>query len=359
MALMLLTALGSMEAPCEPSVLMICPPSPTNLLSARELVNFSEHGRKVIAELSGHVVYGTEEDAAAFLQTPGNGPATNRGSHLVVIDPKTSAILADENVSGFTPGYFKAITVNKMAVRPKEFTVYVSTFENREFNVEEVNWKTGVAHRLPLPVPGMARHWEITSLFTIPYGIGVARGPMLTLFDTTTQTPGSVLTLPHGPDERPAHKSGFLPVPGFGLMQISQGMFARVTDKDFLTPFPTPVEFPSSEIQRNGRTMARTIDGRPCLVWAENPAQVFAPGSIPTELVVFDLESQKEILRKRFEITLPCAFQPDWAGSHVYFIDSKKGEVLCLNLKTQEITPFAETGIENLNDASFALVAAN
>jgi hypothetical protein len=205
----------------------------------------------------------------------------------------------------------------------------------------------------------MARKWEITSVFAIPSGIGVARGPYLTLFDTTTRTPGPVLTLPIGAGGRPTHKSGFFPVPGYGLMQLSDGAFTRLTDRDFLTPYPNPLEFPSSEIDRNGKIVARTIDGRPYLIWGEYKAKATAQGSLTSEIVFFDLESQKEMLRKPLGTDVLTAFVSDPTGSRIYFIDPKTGDVLCFRRKSEEVTSFAKTGIVSFTNFGSALVEAN
>jgi hypothetical protein len=355
----LFLVLASLNVDGEPSVLVIAPAGTNSPTTARKLVSFSEHGRKEVAELSGQVVFGTDENAAAFLQTPGSGPAPNRGSRPLVIEPKKSAIIADLNLNGFAPSFYKATTVSKMAVRSQDSTVYFSEFEKGQFGVVEANWKTGSAHRLPLPVADTARRWEITSLFTIPYGIGVTRGPFLTLFDTTAQESGAALTLPIGPGGRPAPKSGSIPVPGFGRRQLSEGTLSRLTDKDFLMPFPTPVEFPSSEMNRNGKIVARTIDGRPSLISGEKSAQANGQGPFISEIVVFDLESHQEVLRKPLGTSVLTAFQPDASGFRIYFIDPQTGEILCLNQKSREISSFAKTGIDNFSDVGAALVDAN
>jgi hypothetical protein len=107
------------------SVLAIASPDSDSPPAARKLLSFSAHGRKEIAELSGQVEYGTDEEAAAFLQTPGNGPASNRASRLLVTDSQMS--LASRRVFIRPAQYAQAA-----ALRPLTSEVVVFDLQSRK-----------------------------------------------------------------------------------------------------------------------------------------------------------------------------------------------------------------------------------
>jgi hypothetical protein len=209
----------------------------------------------------------------------------------------------------------------------------------------EANWRTAAVHRLNVPMPDGAQHWEVTALYSVAPGIAVERGPFLTLFDPVALKPVQVLSNT-GPMFRPT--GTFYAVPGFGMVQSvrTNGMLYRVTEKDYSTLLRKPKGFPdlAVNIDPHHRRQARTINGRPCLIWGENQPGVSADAWSISQIVIFDLKSQKVLLRKPLGGDFSGEFLPDAAGKRVYFTDTKGMEIFCVDVKSAAITSFAKLG---------------
>jgi hypothetical protein len=185
---------------------------------AWELTVISPTGSTKIAELSGNVLYGMDDDVIAFMQTPAS--RTNWGSRLLVVNRKTCAIMADRYIKdfgkGFRPTMMISSTVERLAIRSKDSSVYIPVFNGHEFEVAEVNWLTGKDRQLPVPFTHGAESWEITALYPVPRGIAIERGPFLTIFAPARNA--TLLSLDNaGPDLRPT--GNFYAFPGFGIFQ--------------------------------------------------------------------------------------------------------------------------------------------
>lgn len=319
-----------------------------------KLANISSDGIREISNMSGQWLYGMDEDVVVFVETHGSGS----GKRLLVVDRKTSAIIAEKNVQGIHPVLMKVGNVERLGVRSKEFTVYIPVFDGHSFDVVEVNWRTGVTRRLPVSFAEGAKRWEITALYSIPPGIAIERGPFLTIFDPTTNI--NVLTLNNaGSDLRPT--GNYYAFPGFGLVQSvkAKDMLYQITEKDFTTMIPSPagVSYPDSitNLIKYSRPITWTIRGKPCLIWGETEAGMNPQDRNISEIVVFDLESKKIMLRKALGPDFLPEFLTDPTGRNIYFINSQAGEIFRLNLESQKISRFANSGTNRFD----CLVAAN
>jgi hypothetical protein len=348
-------AFGQIQDSNLPSLWAIASPHNTN--PDRKLVSISPEGIREIAELSGHVLYGMNETAAAFLQTPAH---KSRGeSRLLVIDRKTSAILADTNVQGlYYPDMMKALNVERLAVRSKEFSIAVPLFDNNRFTVVEVNWKTGTVRALPVPFAPEAMAWEITALYSIPSGIAVERGAFLALFDPTRQK--AMLALNNsGTDWRPTGK--FYVVPGFGVVQSKRpATLYQITGEDCSTLISNPAGFPTDEINIDTHhpRVVQIIKGCPCLIWGENEPGVVNPDPFETRsisvIAIYDLKARKIVLRKSLGGDFSPIFWPNLGGQNIFFSNLQTGEIFCLNLESQKLGSFAKPGANQ-----FECIAAN
>ena len=330
-----------------PTVFAITSWAPSGTNASRTLVGISADGTEEIAELSGAVLYGMDEETMVFLQTPSK--ASKNESRLLVLNRKTSAILADRNVkafqNGFRPDMMKILDAGMLAVRSEDSTIYVPLFNGRSFAVAELNWKTGEARPLSVPVANGAERWEITALYSLPPGIAVERGPYFTVFDPAKNT--TLLAINNaGSDLRPT--GNYYPFPGFGLVQSirAEDKLYHITEKDFSTMIPshTGVSYPNSitNLIKFCRPIPRSIGGKPCLIWGET--QAGAPNFSISQIVVFDLEAKKELLRKSLGAGFSSGFLTDSTGQNIYLINSQAGEIFRLNLDSQKLSSFAEAG---------------
>lgn len=113
----------SVYADSMPSVLMITPTADANgQVESSKIVEFTINTHKEITKLSGNVLYGSDENVLAILQTLGKDPSF--GSRLLVIDRKSSNILVDTNLSEIRTTPFIANILEKIAVNSKEFDIY-------------------------------------------------------------------------------------------------------------------------------------------------------------------------------------------------------------------------------------------
>jgi hypothetical protein len=305
-----------------------------------KLVSISPDGIREISDVDGQLNFGTDDNVLAIVETWGS---TN-GNRVLVVDRKTSAIIADKYVQGVRPPQMK-VGAGPLAVRSKESTVHIPVFDGHTFDVVEVNWRTGATRRLPVPFAEGAKRWEITDLYSVPMGIAIERGPFLTIFDPATDT--TVLTLNNaGSDLRPT--GNYYAFPDFGLVQSDRAkvILYHITEKDFTTmiPSPTSVSYPDSikNLVKFTRPITRTINGEPCLIWGET-TETNSQNSMSV-IVVFDLKAKKELLRKSLGTDFSSGFLADPLGQNIYFVNARAGEIFSLNVESQKLTFFAKFG---------------
>lgn len=351
-------ALGQTGKPNAPRVFAISSPAPSGTNASRMLVSVSPDGIKKIAELSRAVLYGMDDETVAILQMSSN--ASRNPNRLLVVNRKTSAIIADRNLNnfqnGFHPVVMKLLDADCLAVRSEVSTVYIQLFNGRSFAVAEVNWKTGEIRPLSVPTAKGAERWEITALYSLPPGIAVERGPYFTIFDPANGA--TVLALNNaGSNLRPT--GNYYAFPGFGLVQSirAEDMLYHITQKDFSTMIPSPVgvSYPDSikNLIKFSRPIPRTIGGKPCLIWGET--QAGAPYFSISQIVVFDLEAKRELLRKSLGAGFSSGFLTDSTGQNIYFINSQAREIFRLNLASQKLNSFTDLGTNHFE----CWVAAN
>lgn len=355
---LLSVAVGQTGNSPAPTLFAITSWAPSSTNASRMLVGVSADGSKEIAKLSGAVLDGVDEETLAFLQTPSN--ASRNESRLLVLNRKTLAVITDRNLKNFQndfrPNMLKTLDAGVLAVRSEDSAVYVPLFDGRSFAVAEVNWKTGEIRPLSVPVSEGAERWEITALYSLPPGIAVERGPYFTVFDPANDT--TLLAINNaGSDGRPT--GNYYPFPGFGLVQSirAEDMLYHITQKDFSTMIPshTGVRYPDSIVNliKFSRPFPRVIGSKPCLIWGET--QAGAPNFSISQIVVFDLEAKRELLRKSLGAGFSSGYLTDSTGQNIYFINSQAGEIFRLNLDSQKLSSFAEVGTNRFE----SWVAAN
>jgi hypothetical protein len=320
--------------------------------AAREILSISADGIREIAELKGQVLYGTDRETAAFLQTPADGQ--KKSSRLLIINRKTSAIVTDKTVDGLNPVMMKALDVNRLAVRTRTSTVYVPLMELPIVSVTEANWETGATRRIPVPSAPEAGPY-LTALYDVPSGVAIEREGRLDVVDPEKESP--VLALKGDVGANGRSSSRYYSVPGFGVVKSASGMFSRVTEKDFLTLVQNPEEFPTQDQNReiHSPRLGWIIEDKPCLIWGENEAGVTSPNRTISRIAIFDLQSRKIMLRKSLGDNFRPDLLPDAAGENIYFLDLKEEEIFCLNVKSQKISSFAKVEARRLQ----SLVAGN
>ncbi|EEF59155.1 hypothetical protein [Pedosphaera parvula] len=350
--LVTLTALVSQAAtPADsaPRILVIAPPATNHDSSALNVSSFSADGRQEIAELRGQGWYGIDEDSAAFLQI--NGPHS-AGARLLVINRKTLDIIADKTLHDIHPGLLKATIADQLAVHSQTATVVFQVVDAQGFGFIEAKWKIGATPRLPGDRLGYPVAW-----LPIPSGVVVSTFHQTAAYDASTHK--QVLLLDRRGDDSIRGQRQVYYLPTLGLMEYYNGTHLQFTDTNLSTAIPNPEHFPTTKI--TGKIFVRNTDGKPFLIWGENK-ELNNPRTPPTgitEIVIFDPISKKELLRQPLGHNFSADFQPDQTGMNIYFIEPKSGKIFCLNWKTQTISPFANTGLQSLNESNLAIVAAD
>lgn len=310
----------------------------TNYFQA--ITSISSDGHTNIAIVNGPVFMGMDEDTIALLEYAAWPRKPGDGNRLLVLDRKSNTIITNEIVEGISPIMLKtAANWMALAIQSKESTIYLPEFGRQGFDIAAINWRTGSVHRLDVPFTQDERRWETDYLYTVPSGIAIPRGPYFIIFNPATQT--VVLRLNNmGPDLRPAGSYYF--VPGFGIVQSSSGTFSRLTQNDFATAVTNPASFPFSEVNRDSYQprIGHEIDGKPCLLWGENEAGVNMRTNGMSQIVIYNLDANKEI-RQSLGGDFSPGFRTDNAGKNIYFTDLARKEIFCLNLESQKITRFA------------------
>lgn len=310
--------------------------------ASSQLLSISPDGIKEISDVHGQLLYGSDDNVLAIVEPWGS---TN-GNRVLVVDRKNSTIIADKYVRGFRPVLMKIGNVERLAVRSKESTVYVPVVERPTFDVAEVNWNSGTIRKPSVPVTDGANLWEITALYSVPPGIVVERGPYFTIFNPTTDT-AVLVTNNAGADLRPTGR--YYAFPGFGLVQSvrSEEVLYHVMEKDFSTvvALPRSVNFPASitNLIKYSKPLTRTIKGSPCLIWGE----IEGDNSLErvSQIVVYDLEAKRELLRKSLSPDFSSSFLPDETGENIYFFNTKTNEIFCLDVESQTMNLFVKLGI--------------
>ncbi|MDB6110052.1 MAG: hypothetical protein JWR69_1802 [Pedosphaera sp.] len=335
------------QAKSAPSVLVLARAGTNKPSSTFEVLSFSSAGRKAVAELEGHVWYGTDENLAAFLQLNAPGSA---GARLVVIDRKTQAITADKILPGVHPWPLKMIISQRLAVRSQAATVDFDGFLEHTSGFFEVNWKTGAAVRLPGDPLGSPT-W-----LSVPSGVVVSNFKTMAAYDASTHK--QVLLLEGGCGSYLQPRQVYY-LPTVGLMEYCNGTHRQLTDTNLSTAVVHLKQFSTSEMASS--IFVRNMEGQPRLIWGESKEAAdsrMRPRAV-TEIVSLDPGSGKEVLRKPLEGTFSAGFQPNSAGTAIYFIKPQNGEIFRLDLKTQTISSFAETGLQNFDGWSSVMVAAD
>jgi hypothetical protein len=307
-------------------------------------VRFSSEGRKKLAEFSGYVYYGSDENVTAFLGVVGIREA---GLRLLVVDRKSSAIIADKNLpkpEGLFPEETKSLIVDWLTVRSKDSSVYFDTFHNG-FGIGEANWKTEKVRQFPFAPP----EGKLAELFLVSYPPGLFveafTGTTRVLYDTGTQK--KVFARPDPQDSETWQRSFRYFVPTIGLMEYAHGEHLQLTDTNLSMPVANPLRFPSAVIIT--RIYARVLDGKPYLIWGEYDPPIPHPREQATisEVVIFDPALKKEALRKPLGAGMSRSFQPNQTGTRIYFLKPENMEIFCFDRPSQTISSFAKTGIKH------------
>jgi hypothetical protein len=353
-----LLPLGAGAAGGEPGVLVIDPRSTNRPAdTTRKLVDFTAEGPKEIAELNGHVIFGADEDSAAFLMLDGHRP---EGGRLVVVDRKTLAVIADTNLPGVHSISLKVLTAEQAGVWSKGAMVVCQIVDEHGFGFIQVNWKTGSVVRRPNEPKGYPVQWT-----PIPSGYAVSTFDATAAYDGLTHKELALLSGRGDPsdwrirEQRGGRQVYF--VPGMGLMEYYYGTNVQLTDANLSTALANPVQFSSAQVR--GKVFVADAQGKPLLIWGENkePKGPGAGKNTITEIVIFDPVAKKEVLRRPLGGSFPENFRPNQDGTKIYLIKPENEEIFCLDLTNQAISSFAMTGFQPVDEfwSGFAIVAAD
>jgi len=336
-----------------PSLLIVAPSGSNS--PEINVLRYSTNGFKKIAGLKYQLWYGADEDSVVFLEI--DYSPRGKGDHLLVIDRKTMTVVMDKIFPDVHSWPLKISVANDLAVCSKNSTVYFHTVDAATgFSYSEINWKTGQAHLVP---PSKGRAIYGTVFMARPEGfVSVGSNRRIAIYSETTRTEVPM------PDEDNGYNS-FVDrrvyyVPTIGLMEYYKGMHRQFTDTNLSTNVKKPIEFPSPAM--TSPVFVRQLDGRLYLIWGENTNTNLQrlPAIGMNEIVIFDPASKKEILRKPLGDTFSADFQPNPDATKIYFAKRETGEIFSFDWKTQTITSFAKTGVQNFDGWNRAtIVVAN
>jgi hypothetical protein len=352
-----LTSAPSIYAGTAPSVLAIAPPDTNKTGTSGRLLSFTQGGRKEIAEFSGQTYYGNDENVAAFLELNG---IRKPGLHLLVVDRQSSAVLADKSFpgpDGFFPSLTKSTIADRLAVRSEDSSVYFDTLNSNGFGIGEINWKTEKVRQLPF-TPPVARMSELF-LFSYPPALVVTGFTGTTSILYNVHAGMEVLRRPAMQDGRTWEWPRHYFIPAIGLMEYDHGIHLQLTDSNLSTWVPNPLRFPGAI--PIGRIQTSVMDGKPSLIWGENPEPVAHPReqNYITEIVIFDPVLKKEVLRKPLGPGISKVFQANPAGTRIYFYKPETGEIFYLDRQSQSVVPLAQTGFYHLDGRGFEVMLGN
>lgn len=336
-----------------PYVLIVAPQNTnTDGTRLRQLEKISQGGREKIADISHYsTLFGVDDSTLALVNT-----FTNE-IRLLVIDRKSLKIISNLEIYGVTPSQRQQTVESLVAIQSKNFSVYFPTFDpEQRFGFAEVNWKTGMVRQFPkTSLKGIG---DIVHLVSLPSGFAVSGfGNTVALFDTDTQKQVSLMQ-EKGDDYSWASRRMYF-VPSVGLMEYYNGQHLQLTDTNLLPVTEGAKRFPSPEIQ--SKIFVRSIQGKLFLIWGENtrPKDPQSVTTTITEIVIFDLDSKKEILRKPLGGSFSEYIQPNQDGTRIYFIEQKTGEIFYLDRESQTISSFAKTGVKADVHSYAVMVDAN
>lgn len=142
-------------------------------------------------------------------------------------------------------------------------------------------------------------------------------------------------------------------VPTIGLMDYYSGEHRQLTDTNLLAATTNAEHFPGAELGIDTKVFVRNKDGKPFLICGEKKGTEDPTMSATTidEIVVFDVGSKKEVLRKPLGGSFSENIMPNQNGTRVYFIQPQTEDIFYLDCESQTISFFARTSIrgDNLN----------
>ena len=352
--LTVLLSLTSSHATSAPYVLIVAPQDiPEPGAGNRQLVKISPEGRIKIADVSYATLFGMDDSTLAFVNS-----FTNE-NRLLVIDRQSPKIISNTTITEVMPNRRHQSVENLVAVQSKNSAVYFPIFDyggHHGFGFAEVNWKTGRVRQFPAAPP--KGFGDTLNLISLPSGFAVSSfGNMISLFHTETKK--QILKLPEKGDDYSWITRRMYYAPTIGLMEYYQGEHLQLTDTNLSAITLNPERFPSSEVK--SKIFVRTIHRKPCLVWGENKAPKIPQTSqtTVTDLVFYDVESKKEMLRKSLGGSFSEYILPNQIGTRVYFIRQQTGEICCLDRESQTISPFAKSGVKAVLHSYSVMVDAN
>ncbi len=346
--------LTSRGAPRGQHVLLVAPQDITRSgIGARQLVNFSPEGRTNIADISTHTLFGTDDSTVVLVDS------STKANRLLVIDRESLKVIANTAINGVRPDLRMQSIEEFVAVHSKNFTAYFPTFDyegHRGFGFAEVNWKTGKVRQFP--ASSLEGIGDPVHLISLPSGFAVSGfGNTIGLFDAGTRS--QVLLVHEKGDDYSWITRRMYYAPKTGLMEYYDGQHLQLTDTRLSPVTANPERFPGPEAK--SKIFVRTMHGNPCLIWGENE-EPKNPAMLPTtisEIVIFDLDTKKEVLRRPLGGSFSQYIQPNESGSRIYFIDQQTGEIFCLDAESQTIRAFARTGVKSVLHSEPVMVEAN
>jgi hypothetical protein len=329
-------------------VLVIVGANPTapGFSRPQQLVAVTQNSHTNIADLSGALIFG-KDDSTLSLLMPVNALKQWR---LLAIDRSTAAIIADIKLSDVMAALRIQPVVQLMVIESEDSVVYFPTFDLSDphsFGFAEANWKTAQVQIHSHPYENLNLPSEFLS---IPSGFAIR------FMDSTKSPPKSTVALFNNSGQKlrllpltdkygeNSGTSQVVFVPTIGLIEYRNGGLFCLTDASLSTNSTSQERIPISDV--NSEILVRTIDGKPCLIWGEEKSGSSSRYGIISEIVIFDLNSKRELLRKPLG-TSTATFQPNGSGSKIYFVDLKDGKIRFLDTGTQIIAPFSDEPIQN------------
>lgn len=315
-----------------------------------QLLDVSTRRHKKIADIGGNFLYGSDDEKLAIVQQSGSDCrilVINRSSGRVNEDGVLNNICL---LSGLAP------ISDELTVFSKENTVcFPGTDRPNGIHPKLAcgNWKTSKTRSLPEPLGGMtmpilwtgdAAGFAMGFPVGMPWGgVGMQHVVRVASYDVKTQK--QLFSTDLQDEAEVSARRELFYVPKVGLVQSYRGRLTQFTGPDCASVITNKA--PLSTSGADSRIFVRTVKKKICFIWGEDNSAAGLAGRNTgeiTDLVVFDPEANKELVRKALTPKASVIIQPDTAGERVYFVEPRTGKASYLDIATQTIKPFADLG---------------
>jgi len=329
-------------------------PPVAGFIHTRRLVSVTQSDHKNIADLNSKLLVGGDRSTLSFLELADTNMPTDW--RLLTLDRASSTLLADTLLHNVTPAPRIQTVECLMAVESNQTKVYFPTidFKGHRFGFAGADWNTGEV-QVRTPYEGMG---NVSEFIPLPKGFAIRFSdsskpfpqPTVALFDAMGQGMRLVPLAEKYSDSSKISQLIFLPT--VGLVEYRNGDLFRLTGALLSTNSTGPerVVAPNlPDLHVNSTIFARIYEGKPCLFWGEDNVAAQPEFGFNSEIVVFDWNSKRVLLRKSLG-TSAATFQPD-DGSRIYFLDPQNGKTMLLEVAAQKITTFSDEPVRHPDHA--------